>query len=138
MSLTNFTIYARELFDATFDKPQFGIKCGLKVIPLTKNYPTVGSAFDYAMRLIINKHNITLTNAFPLVAERGVKGDKKRKQFIEDFNEKRKLYLNDEIPIKDLLQDCIVLAKIEWLRPITGGNSIWPYPIPFCHLSQSF
>jgi len=25
-----------------------------------------------------------------------------------------------------------------WLRPITGGNSIWPYPIPFCHLSQSF
>ncbi len=24
-----------------------------------------------------------------------------------------------------------------WLRPITGGNSIWPYPIPFCHLSQS-
>ncbi len=23
-----------------------------------------------------------------------------------------------------------------WLCPITGGNSIWPYPIPFCHLSQ--
>jgi hypothetical protein len=24
------------------------------------------------------------------------------------------------------------------LRPITGGNSIWPYHIPFCHLGQSF
>ena len=23
------------------------------------------------------------------------------------------------------------------LRPITGGNSIWPYPIPSYHLSQS-
>ncbi len=29
-----------------------------------------------------------------------------------------------------------LLGAICWLCPITGGNSIWPYPIPFCHLSQ--
>ena len=31
----------------------------------------------------------------------------------------------------------ITIATIVGLRPITGGNSIWPYPIPSYHLSQS-
>ena len=30
----------------------------------------------------------------------------------------------------------LVNEELRRLRPITGGNSIWPYPIPFCHLSQ--
>jgi hypothetical protein len=113
VSLTDFIKYARETFDAIFDKPQFNMKCDIKGAPLTKNYATVGSAFDYAIRLFINKHNCALINDFPLVAEKGVREDKKRRQFINSFKEKRELFLNSELLINDLLSDCIVLAKLE-------------------------
>ncbi len=41
-------------------------------------------------------------------------------------------YISKLEEIKDICAICVT----DWLCPITGGNSIWPYPIPFCHLSQ--
>jgi hypothetical protein len=113
MSLTHWVEWDRELIDALFDKPALNVKGELKVEPLTKNYGTVGSAFDYALRLYVARLNANIVKDFPLVAEYGIKGNKKRKAFIEEFLKKTAAFLNGQLTLGDLLPDCIILAKIE-------------------------
>ena len=113
MSLTDWVKGETKLVDALFDKPAFNIKGGLKAEPLTKNYPTVGTAFDYALRLQVASLNANLVSSFPLVAQKGVGGNRKRREFINNFEEKRKNYLSGQLAIHDLLQDCVILAKMD-------------------------
>lgn len=113
MSLTDFTDFASEVFDDCFAKPSFrGVKGELKAIPLTKNYATVGTAFDYSLRLVINKTNKRFISNFPLVARHGIT-NKKRIQFISEFENKKAAFLEDKIVITELLPDCIILAHLD-------------------------
>jgi hypothetical protein len=129
MSLTDFVSWDRQDFDIYFTKPPCDLSGQLIAQSLTKNYTTVGTSFDYAMRLILSKLNtnclvdyfdtvncgnkyIKDTEYYPMVAELGAK-TKKRKKFIADFLNKKALYLKDKLMIKDLLSDCIILAKLE-------------------------
>ena len=113
MSLTDWVRWGSNLIDVLFDKPAFNIKSDLKAEPLTKNYGTVGTAFDYALRLQVASLNTHLVSSFPLVAEHGIKGNRKRKEFISSFENKRNSYLCGQLTINELLPDCVILAKIE-------------------------
>ena len=113
MSLTDWVSFDSSLFDLLFDKPPFNLRGELKAAPLTNHYRTVGTAFDYAMRLLVSRINYAFVNDFPIVAEHGIKGNKIRQKFIADFDENRKAFLNGELPLFDLLPDCVVLAKLE-------------------------
>ena len=85
LSLSDFTYYAGSLLDELFLKPEFTLKVPVKAAPLTKNYQAVGSAFDYAFRLLISKLNLNLINDFPLTAKDGVKGDKRRDYLLRSL-----------------------------------------------------
>jgi hypothetical protein len=113
MSLTDWVDWDRELIDLLFTKPPFGLKREIKAQPQTKNYHVVGMAFDYVFRLYMQKINSKLVSEFPLVAERGVHGDKKRRNFIKDFKDKKDEYLNDRLALYELISDCLILANIE-------------------------
>lgn len=113
MSLTDWVSWDRHLIDILFDKPPLNLREELKVIPLTKNYGTVGTAFDYAIRLQIACINADLVGDFPLVAEHGVRGNRKRKEFIANFHQKRTNFINNKLALHDLLPDCLILAKME-------------------------
>lgn len=113
MSLTDWVRWDSNLIDDLFDKPAFNIKGELKAEPLTKNYSTVRTAFDYAMRLRVADLNADLVSDFPLVAELGIKGNRRRREFINNFQQKRTSFLSGQLTIHDLLSDCIILAKIE-------------------------
>ncbi len=112
MSLTDFTNYARVIFDAICDKPRLSLKGELLAPPLTQNYGTVGTAFDYAMRLMLSDINKTPVSEFPLVAELAAKR-KKRKQFIASFHDRRLAFRRHQLAIDELIPDCITLAKLE-------------------------
>jgi hypothetical protein len=133
MSLTNWVEWDRELIDKLFNKPVFNSAEDhshiLKAEPLTKNYGTIGTAFDYAMRLMLAKinqgkifHYITRMvknpiifsddDDFPITADYGAKA-KKRKDFIKDFLNKKNEYIENRTSLNDLLSDCIILAKME-------------------------
>jgi len=113
MSLTVWVDGEKKLIDALFDKPAFNIKGDLKAEPLTKNYGTVGTAFDYALRLQVASLNANLVSSFPLVAEQGIRSNRKRKEFTNEFKEKRRGYLSGQLKIGDLLRDCVILAKMD-------------------------
>jgi hypothetical protein len=115
MSLLEFTSGARRLIDAMFDKPPFTLQGRLLAPPLTKikNYSTVGTAFGYAMGLQLRNFNRDLVREFSLVAEDGAKGDKKRKQFLKDFNQRKEAFLKGQLEIAELMPDCMILAKLE-------------------------
>lgn len=113
MSLTDWVKGETKLIDVLFDKPAFNIKGDLKAEPMTKNYPTVGTAFDYALRLQVASLNASLVSSFPLVAEQGIRSNRKRKEFINEFKEKSRGYLNGQLKIGDLLRDCVILAKMD-------------------------
>lgn len=113
MSLIDWVRWDRNLIDALFDKPAFNIKGELKAEPLTKNYSTVGTAFDYAFRLKVAHSNAKLVSDFPLVAEHGIRGNRKRKEFINNFRLKRIDLIKGQLTIYDLLPDCVILAKME-------------------------
>ena len=113
MSLTGWVRWDSELIDVLFDKPAFNIKGELKAEPVTKNYTTVGAAFNYAIMLQVARINVSLVSNFPLVAEHGIKGNRKRKEFISNFKEKRSSFFGGQLTLFDLLPDCIILAKME-------------------------
>lgn len=113
MSLTDWTNYSRDLIDALYDKPDFNIRGELKAQPLTGSYTIVETAFDYAIRLQVARFNANLFSDFPLAAQLGIRGDKKRKGFIDDFEGKSREYLRDRLTLSELLPDCIILAKME-------------------------
>jgi len=121
MSLSDFSHFARSILDELFLKPEFKLKEPIKAVPLTRNYQTLGTAFDYALRILVSKLNPSLVNDFPLTAKSGIKGDKRRRQFIEDFEEKRKQFARGDISFSCLLADCIILAKLESVAR-TGNN----------------
>jgi hypothetical protein len=121
MSLSDFSHFARSILDELFQKPEFTLKESIKAAPLTRNYQTLGTAFDYALRILVSKLNPSLVNDFPLTAKSGIKGDKRRRQFIEDFEEKRKQFARGDISFSCLLADCIILAKLESVAR-TGNN----------------
>jgi len=113
MSLLDFARFAGSLIDAMFDKPPFTLQGRLLAPPLTRNYSTVGTAFGYAMGLQLRNFNRDLVREFPLVAEGGAKGDRKRKQFLKDFNQRKEAFLKGQLEIAELMPDCMVLAKLE-------------------------
>lgn len=114
LSLTDWVEWDKELFDILLEKPKLDVTSELKAPPSTKNYGTVGTAFDYALRLLIERENVGVVSHFPLVARQGIKGDKKRKDFINEFDAKHSKYvLSNGITIHELLSDCIVLAKLD-------------------------
>ena len=113
MSLTEWIHFSRYLIDLLYDKPPFTLKEQLQAPPLTNHYGTVGTAFDYAMRLLIMKLNHDFVTDFPLVARHGVLGNRKRQHFITSFDEKRQVFLSNKLQLDNLLPDCIVLAKLE-------------------------
>ena len=113
MSLSHFTKVAGTLIDAIFDKPPFTLSGNLLAPPLTKNYSTVGTAFNYAMALQLLNFNRDLIKDFPLLADAGVKGDKKRKQFLKDFGQRKEAFLRGQLGITELMPDCMVLARLE-------------------------
>ena len=121
MSLSDFSHFARSILDELFLKPEFTLKEPIKAVPLTRNYQTLGTAFDYALRILVSKLNPSLVNDFPLTAKSGIRGDKRRRQFIEDFEEKRKQFARGDISFSCLLADCIILAKLESVAR-TGNN----------------
>jgi hypothetical protein len=111
MSLTHWVEWDRELFNKLFDKPKDKLVGELKAPPLTKNYSTVGTAFDYAIRFYLSCINHK-SNYFSLVAEFGVRDDKKRKRFIDDFERKR-VGISNKQDVYKLLPDCIILAHLD-------------------------
>ncbi|MDD5605213.1 MAG: hypothetical protein WC231_04725 [Dehalococcoidales bacterium] len=121
MSLSDFSHFARSILDELFQKPEFTLKEPIKAVPLTRNYQTLGAGFDYALRILVSKLNANIVNAFPLTARGGIKGDKRRLQFIEDFEEKRTQFARGDVSISCLLADCIILAKLEAVAR-TGNN----------------
>jgi hypothetical protein len=116
MSLTDWVRWDGELFDIYFDKPKLDIKGKIKAEPLTKNYSTVGTAFDYVVRLFtfqLNSKWLTPWNDFPIVALNGVNGNQKRRDFIFDFEQKLASLSKNPKDIINLLPDCITLAKLD-------------------------
>ena len=119
MSLTHWVEWDRELINSLYTRPQFDCNGVLKAEPLTKNYGTIGTAFDYAVRLRLYQLNNKvikadyLGDAFPLVARNGINGDKKRREYIEKFDRKVLELSGDPSDVVRLLPSCIVLAKIE-------------------------
>ncbi len=125
MSILDFTSSkkAGTLIDAIFDKPPFTLQGKLLAPPLTKNPSTVGTAFGYAMGLQLRNLNRDLVREFPLVAEDGVNGDRKRKQFLKDFNQRKEAFLKGQLDIAELMPDCMVLA---WLENVARSHRNFP------------
>jgi len=99
----------------------------IKAWPITNHYATIGTAFDYAMRLRLIEINegflprSYITDSGILVAERGTRGDPKRVLFIDDFKKK----WVGGTKSSDLIKDCLVLAKMDsvYRRGEDLGNS---------------
>lgn len=127
MSLTDWVRWDSELLDTLYEKPTLDIEGELKATPLTKNYATVGTAFDYAMRIKLLMFNRGLLSSnsqgFKMVAETGVAlfPNKRRKLFIQDFKERLSSMLRNGLEYNTLLPDCIILAKLDSLYR-TGKN----------------
>jgi len=87
----------------------------IKASPITNHYATIGTAFDYVMRLFLIEINDGLlprshiSDGGMLVAERGTRGDPERVLFIEDFKKK----WGRGTKSSDLIRDCLVLAKMD-------------------------
>ncbi len=115
MSLIDFVAFASDLIDEAFDKPNFPFRSKASPIapPITKNYGTVGTAFDYAMRLQLLSLNSDLIRDFPLVAAKGCMDDAKRERFLAKFERRKGSFLKGELQVVALIPDCIVLAKME-------------------------
>lgn len=124
--LNEFVKGIRSIIDGFYEKPRLSIKSEIQALPSSTNAGTlsmIGAAFDYAIRIEVSKINQTIVKNFPIIAEKGVKGYKKRRQFIEDFQIKRSKFISDEIPITELLSDCIVLARLDNVARSTGNYS---------------
>lgn len=102
--------------DERFRSAVIGAEClegEIKAEPLTKNYSTIGTAFDYALRLCLVRLNHMSSTEFcregEMTAEYGVRKNKRRKVFVERFWDK---WLAGAT-VEDVLPDCITLAKLE-------------------------
>jgi len=135
MSLTDWVRWDMGLFDGLVDslpnKLAFKVEGKIKATSLTRNWATVGTAFDYAMRiklLMLNEKCLggdASINAylFEMVADTGVKlfPNKRRKLFLQDFREKLSSTLRGKLEYHALLSDCIILAKLDSLYRV-GQN----------------
>jgi len=127
MSLSDFVLGARSLFDYEFSKPPFpySAKTKPKALPIG-NPRRIGTAFDYAMRLCLAKLNSIPVKEIRLVTEKATTR-RKSKEFVRDFKEKLEHFLEGKLEIEDLLSDCIVLAKLE---PLARGANEYMYWSP--------
>lgn len=114
MSLTDWVDWDKELFKTWIpDKPKLDIKCELKAPPITKNYGTVGTAFDYVLRLLVSKENSELISDFHIVAEHCA-SNRRRRKYINEFREKQQEFAsNCKLKFENFLPFCIVLAKMD-------------------------
>lgn len=110
-----------------FEMPAFDVEGEIKAAPITKNYMLVGTAFDYAFRVVISKLNYKLVKNFPIIARWAtthatpeiaiqatiIGTDKERKEYIDRFEVMRQEYVADKIVIDELLPMCIPLAKMD-------------------------
>jgi len=127
MSLSDFVLCVRSLFDGEFSKPPFPYSAKTKPkVPSIGNPRRIGTAFDYAMRLCLAKLNRIPVNEIPLVAEKATTR-RKGKEFVRDFKDKLQHFLEGKLEINDLLSDCIVLANLE---PLARGASEYMYWSP--------
>ena len=115
MSLTDWVDWDKELFKTWIPhKPKLDIMGELKAPPISKNYGTVGTAFDYVLRLLINRENVDLVSGFHIVAEHSIGKDKYRKSFVNEFKNKQHEYVSDKsMKLDELLPMCIILAKMD-------------------------
>jgi hypothetical protein len=122
MSLTDWVEWDKSIVDDLFIKPPFNYNGDhshfLQAEPQTKNYWVVGTAFDYALRLIVTNLNgsrkCTFPLSFPMVAEHGIRNHSKRRKYVDNFKDRIFNALKDNnLNITDYLSDCITLAKIE-------------------------
>jgi len=124
MSLSDFVLGARSLFDYEFSKPPFLYSAKTRPeAPPIGNPRRIGTAFDYAMRLCLAKSNSISVNEIRLVAEKATIR-RRSKEFVKDFKEKLQHFLEGKLEIEDLLSDCIVLAKLE---PLARGANEYIY-----------
>ncbi|MGR3295986.1 MAG: hypothetical protein ACUZ8A_07155 [Candidatus Bathyanammoxibius sp.] len=93
--------------------------------PVTRNYPLVGTAFDYLLRFsLMQVHELDclgedMEQCPPLVAWRGVRGDGRREEFVSAFlDDLSALCVGGQeggLPpfTDDFLAGCITLAKLD-------------------------
>lgn len=129
MSLTQWAEWDKDLFNAYFEKPKLNISGDLLAPPLNTHYGTIGTAFDYLMRIKLYLHNYNfvpqtykqsemtisnhgIINAFPLVAELGAR-NKQQRNFIANFIDRLFDCIGTARDIQHLIPDCIILAHIE-------------------------
>jgi hypothetical protein len=124
MSLKQFVLDTRFLWDREFSKPPFpySAKTEPKAAPIG-NPRRVGTAFDYAMRLCLAKLNHIPVDEIRLVAEKAATRRKSR-EFVRDFREKLQCFLEGKLEIDDLLAGCVVLANLE---PLGRGAPEYMY-----------
>lgn len=117
MSLTDFVHYERDAIDELADKPICKLKTlfgsSMRCPPMTNHYGTVGMAFDYAMRMLIHRQNVEITQKRRLVAWNGIGRGKRRREFMERLEEKENEVLAGQLAVENILSDYIVCAKLE-------------------------
>lgn len=127
MSLNEFALATRSLWDLEFNKPTFPYSANTKPkAPPIGNSRRVGTAFDYAMRLCLARLNHIPLGEIRLVAEKAATRRKSR-EFVRNFKEKLQYFLEGKVEIDNLLADCIVLAKLE---PMARGAAEYMYWSP--------
>jgi len=112
MSLTRFIKEKeiRDKFNEVFLKPSAKLNGEMKAPPLTKNYPLVGTAFDYLFRFYIKAHNPT-AKTHQWVAESALK-KMKIFEFNDLYNISEKLIDNTKRVYYDYLQTKKLTDKV--------------------------
>lgn len=133
MSLTSFIkiLEVKMLFKKEFPLSRISLQGEMKAVPVTKNYPLVGTAFDYLFRFYLEHENPNCVTK-PWVAEDSLAllehtideyGKKATKEMLdasdkmtlllEDAKERHEKYLNTGNLGDDLIRSSVELAQID-------------------------
>jgi len=138
MNLTTFVTLkdVREKLRETFPKPDFSRKAEILAEPQTKNYGTIGTAFDYLLRFYIEANNPqSKVISVPWVAEnslsllRNAQNKELYNQAEETLYSAKVLYLeylDSKIVSNELLEASINLAKLDLVYRIGYIEPISP------------
>jgi hypothetical protein len=133
MSLTSFIKIpeVKELFKKTFPLSKTILQGEIKAVPVTKNYPLVGTAFDYLFRFYLERENLNCVTK-PWIADNSVElldqniesyekkspkemleASVKMKSFLYDAKKVHKEYLKTGNLGKDLIRSSVILAQMD-------------------------
>lgn len=121
MSLTHFTQYAKDLMDDLFPVPPTVLMGRMEAPPRVDSSmrALVGTAFDYAMRLWLEKLNKGKSVTSPLIAEYAIEWADSRESracrgsFLESYQEDKEGYFLGVLTLESLLPACVVLANMD-------------------------